>query len=133
MHRGILYGSSFGFSTPNRSDKSCLNQCQRHFQNIGLLPLYCSSRCQSHFGNAEHKSVLSTLLCYLSILASFRLSIYSSGIYYTTGLKFSVRIKVIIRLIKCLLTGSYIFLELYKFSRASSFLILKIYLCKKYS
>src|SRR5690606_12515741 len=87
LHQGILYGSSSGFSTPNKSDKNCPNQYQMCFQSIGLLPLYRCSRCQIHFDSAGHKSVLSRLLCYLSISASFGFSIYLFGICYTTGLR----------------------------------------------
>ena len=82
MHQGILYGSFFGFSTPNRSDKNCLSQCQSYFQNIGLLLLYHCSRCQTRLDSVGNKSVLSRLLCYLSISAfsGFSICLFGKGI-----------------------------------------------------
>src|SRR5690606_17120839 len=87
-HQGILWGSSSDFATPNTFGRSCPNQCQRHFQNIGR-PLLCRcSRCQTHLDSAGHKSVLSMPPCYPSILGFFGFSICLFGICYTTGLRY---------------------------------------------
>src|SRR5690606_30728663 len=88
VHQGILYGSFFGFSTPNRSDKNCLSQCQSYFQDIGLLLLYRCSRCQTRLDSAGNKSVLSMPLCYLSISVFSWLSICLLGMCYTACLRY---------------------------------------------
>src|SRR5690606_151663 len=54
-----------------------------YFQNIGLLLLCRCSHCQKHSDNATHKSVLSMLLCYLSISVFSGLSICLLGLCYT--------------------------------------------------